>query len=159
MDVAVILACHGPVGTALKASAEMICGPLPRVSAIGLGPDDSPEEFARRLEAQVDGTDGPVLVLADLVGGTPHNVAAQVLHGRPNAALVSGVSLGLVIEAAVSLHSVDDGAIDELVDRARHSLAAWRAPTRPSAPPARETSERGPKRAELVGPGARTPRP
>lgn len=128
MDVAIILACHGPVGAALKASAEMICGPLPQVSALSLEPDDSPEELTERLAALVAEVDGPVLVLADLIGGTPHNVAARVLHGRPQAALVSGVSLGLVIESALSLRSVDEAAIDELVERGRHALAAWRAP-------------------------------
>ncbi len=128
MDVSIILACHGPMGAALKATAEMICGPLPHVSALSLEPDDSPEDLSERLSAVVAGIEGPILVLADLVGGTPQNVAARVLHGRPLAALVSGVSLGLVIESALTLHSVDEAAIDELVERGRHALAAWRAP-------------------------------
>ncbi len=128
MDVAIILACHGPLGAALKASAEMICGPLPHVSAVSLEPDDSPEELTEQLAAAVAGIDGPILVLADLVGGTPQNVAARVLHGRAQAALVSGVSLGLVIESALTLLTVDETAIDELVERGRHAIAAWRAP-------------------------------
>jgi mannose/fructose-specific phosphotransferase system component IIA len=126
--VSIIVACHGPVAAALKASAEMICGPLPSVAAVGLEADDSPEVFEERLGAAVEAAGGQVLILADLVGGTPHNVAAVVLRGRPKAALVSGVSLGLLIEAALTLRSVDRAAIDELVARARGALAAWRPP-------------------------------
>lgn len=133
MDVAIILACHGPMGAALKATAEMICGPLPHVSSLSLEADDSPEELTERLTAAVARIDGPILVLADLAGGTPQNVAARVLHLRPQAALISGVSLGLVIEAALTLRSVDDAAIDALVERGRHALAAWRAPA-PAGP-------------------------
>ncbi len=128
MAVSIIVACHGPLAAALKTSAEMICGPLRNVSAIVLEPDDSPEEFQVRLEAAVDAIAGPVLVLADLMGGTPHNVAALVLHGRAHAALVSGVSLGLLIEAATSLRAVDEPAIADLVARGRDALSAWHPP-------------------------------
>ena len=43
--------------------------------------------------------DGPVLVLTDLPGGTPHNVASVVARSRPETAVISGVNLGMVVEA------------------------------------------------------------
>jgi PTS system mannose-specific IIA component len=94
----IVIVSHGNLGSALIRSAELISGPAEGVYAVALLPDDSPEGFARRLAATMDALSGQeALVLIDLLGGTPYNVAArQVLNA--NVECVTGVNLPMLLE-------------------------------------------------------------
>jgi mannose/fructose-specific phosphotransferase system component IIA len=130
----IVVAAHGELASGFLAAARLICGDLDRVTAVGLEPEDSPESYAERLAAACGAPDEPVLVLTDLVGGTPHNVALAIVHRRPSAVLVSGVNLAVLIEAATSMDALDDDAVERLVAAGRAalsdavSLAASRSP-------------------------------
>lgn len=117
----IVVASHGDLAEAFLASAEMICGALEDVRAVGLRPDHSPEAYAELLRDAVG--EGPCLVLADLAGGTPSNVALLVARGRPEMAVVAGANLGMVIEAAASLTVLDPESIDQLVQAGRASVS------------------------------------
>ncbi len=125
-DFRIVLTAHGALAHGLLAAAELICGPLPNVVAVPLEAADSPESFGDRLRAAMGDPAEPVLVLTDLRGGTPHNVACTVVRDHPRAALVSGINLAIVIEAATSLESLDDAALDRLVAAGRDNLVAVR---------------------------------
>lgn len=125
-DFRIVLAAHGALASGFLASAELICGPLPNVTAVPLEANDSPESFRERLVAAMGTLDEPVLVLTDLRGGTPHNVACTVVRDHPGAVLVSGINLAVLIEAATSLDSLDEAAIDRLVAAGRDNLVAVR---------------------------------
>lgn len=118
----IVIAAHGSLAAAMLGSAEMICGPQEDVVALGLQPDDSPESFADRMRDAMGGPGAPTLLLTDLQGGTPHNVACLVARGRSDVAIVAGVNLGIVIEAATSLESIDEDAIALLVSTGRDSI-------------------------------------
>jgi mannose PTS system EIIA component len=94
----IVLVTHGNLGGALIRAAELITGPAEGLFAVALLADDSPEGFGRRLAAVMDGLEGQeTLVLIDLFGGTPYNVAArQVL--KPNVECVTGVNLPMLLE-------------------------------------------------------------
>ena len=80
----IVVAAHGELADAFVSAATLICGVLRDLRAVGLRPDDSPESFAERLAQALEG-DGPVLILTDLVGGTPHNVAMTLARRLPAA--------------------------------------------------------------------------
>ena len=110
--IGIILTAHDELAGALLRAAELSMGPQPAVLAVPLAPHDGPETHAAALNtavARVDGGAG-VLILADLFGGTPANVAAHML-GRGNTVLLSGVNLVMVLEA---LSGRDDLALAEL---------------------------------------------
>lgn len=118
----IVVAGHGDLADALASSAQLICGMVEDLHAVGLRPDDSPESFGERL-AGATATDGPVLILTDLVGGTPHNVAMTVARRHPAAALISGVNLAVLIEAATTTDALDTALVDRLVSGGRGALA------------------------------------
>jgi mannose/fructose-specific phosphotransferase system component IIA len=130
----IVVAAHGELASGFLAAARLICGDMDRVVAVGLQPDDSPEAFAERLADACGEPEDPVLVLTDLVGGTPHNVAMAIVRRRPSAFLLSGANLAVLIEAATSLDALDDDAVERLVTAGRAaltdaaSLAASRSP-------------------------------
>ena len=117
---------HGRLGQAMLASAEMICGTVDDAATVDLQPGETPEALGDRVRAAVGDGAQPVLVLTDLVGGTPHNVAILIcaeaaVEGR-QVACVSGANLGVLIEAATSLASLEPASIAGLVERGRDGL-------------------------------------
>jgi PTS system mannose-specific IIA component len=125
-DFRIVVAAHGGLASGFLASAELICGPLPNVVPVPLEASDSPESFRERLVAAMGDPAEPLLVLTDLRGGTPHNVACVVVRDYPRAVLVSGINLAILIEAATSLSALDEDAVDRLVAAGRDNLTVVR---------------------------------
>lgn len=118
----IVVAAHGGLADALLATAELICGHLPAVHPVGLRPDDSPESYAERFNAAAGAPDEPLLVLTDLAGGTPHNVALAATRRLPRASLISGVNLAVLIEAAMCTDALDGALVERLVTNGREAL-------------------------------------
>ena len=96
--VGVVVASHGRLAEELLRTAEGIVGPLPRAAAVTVDAQVSMEESRGRLAraiADVDEGDG-VLVLTDMFGGSPANLALTFLDGRVE--VVTGVNLPMVVK-------------------------------------------------------------
>ncbi|WP_125571353.1 PTS sugar transporter subunit IIA [Lacticaseibacillus songhuajiangensis] len=92
-----VLISHGQFCTELKKSAEMIMGPQDNIHTVGLLPNEGPEDFRAKFE-QVTADLGDFTVFADLMGGTPCNVAARILmEGKGSYDLYAGMNLPMVI--------------------------------------------------------------
>jgi mannose/fructose-specific phosphotransferase system component IIA len=118
----IVVAAHGELADAFVSAATLICGVLHELYAVGLRPDDSPESFSDRL-ASVAAGDEPLLILTDLVGGTPHNVAMTLARRLPAATVISGVNLAVLVEAATSTDALDAAMVDRLVALGRGALS------------------------------------
>ncbi len=104
--IGLVLVTHGRLAEEFVAAMEHVVGHQDQVRAIAIGPDDDMEE--RRLEIvaaveEVDSGDG-VIVLTDMFGGTPSNLAISML-GKGNLEVVAGINLPMLIKLA----SVRDG--------------------------------------------------
>jgi mannose/fructose-specific phosphotransferase system component IIA len=121
-DFRILVAAHGDLAAAFLASAELICGRLEDVHAVGLLPTDSPESFDERLMAAAGDPADSLLILTDLVGGTPHNVALAATRRLPKAILISGVNLAVLIEAVTSIDALDGESVERLVASGRQAL-------------------------------------
>ena len=74
----IVIAGHGTLPAALLSTAEMICGPVADIAAVGLQPTDSPDSYAASLRDAIVHDGRCVLVLCDLLGGTPFNLASAI---------------------------------------------------------------------------------
>lgn len=101
----IILTSHGKMAEETLRSAEMIAGPIDRIAVVSMTEADglagTAEKFSEVLQ-DADQTE-EILVLADLKGGTPGNVATMKMSEYPNLAVVTGLNLAMVIEAHFSL--------------------------------------------------------
>lgn len=99
--VRIVLVSHGRLAEELLRTAEAILGPKSAVAVLGLGMDESPEAFGERLHAAISFDDSEdTLVLADLWGGTPFNVACALpVPSGKKYAVVGGVNLAMLVEA------------------------------------------------------------
>jgi PTS system mannose-specific IIA component len=109
----VVIISHGDLGDALIRATEMITGPAERLFSVPLLPDESPEGFGEKLAAVLREIEGEeTLVLIDLLGGTPCNVAAwQALKG--NVECLTGVNLPMLLELVTSR---DHASLPELAE-------------------------------------------
>lgn len=116
--IGIFLITHGSLGQSLAESVHHILGEKQgQLAALGVGPTDGPEEVlpvAQRMLDEVDSGEG-VLVLTDIYGATPANIASKLIDtGRVEG--LAGVSLPMLLRA--STHRKRDLDLDTLVDRA-----------------------------------------
>jgi mannose PTS system EIIA component len=108
MKLGVVVVTHGQLATELVNSAEMIVGDLPNFAAVSIGwhddVDHAKDEIGRaiaRVQSSADGTpEDPagVLVLTDMFGGTPANLAVTFVS--PQVEIITGVNLPMLIKLA-----------------------------------------------------------
>ena len=104
--VNIVIVSHADLGDALIRAVEMIAGQAEGLYSVSLFPGDSPEGLGEKLEAALQEIEGQeTLVLIDLFGGTPYNVAAcQVL--KENVECVTGANLPMLLESIMSRDGV-----------------------------------------------------
>jgi PTS system mannose-specific IIA component len=106
--VGVVVVTHGQLATELVNAAETIVGDLPQYIAVSIGwhdeVSDAREEIGRAIE-RVQGPGG-VLVLTDMFGGTPANLAMTFLETN-RVEVITGVNLPMLIKLARLRSSVD----------------------------------------------------
>ncbi|GLI94603.1 PTS sugar transporter subunit IIA [Methylocystis echinoides] len=105
--IGMVLVTHGHLATEFRAALEHVVGPQKQLISISIGPEDDMERRrADILEAihKADSGDGVVL-LTDMFGGTPSNLAISVMNGG-KVEVLAGVNLPMLIKLA----SVRDSA-------------------------------------------------
>jgi PTS system mannose-specific IIA component len=101
--VGVVVVTHGQLAAELLNAAEMIVGDLPRFTAVSIGwhddTDDARREIAEAVAKVRQGQAGqPVLIVTDMFGGTPSNLAMTFLG--PDVEVITGVNLPMLIKLA-----------------------------------------------------------
>src|SRR5215467_14592327 len=99
--VAGVIVTHGHLAGELLAAAEMIIGPVSHIVAVSIGwhddVDAARDEVQRAINRVSQGTG--VLLLTDMFGGTPTNIASMFLE-EGAVEVVTGVNLPMVIKLA-----------------------------------------------------------
>ena len=111
--IGVLIVTHGDIGTSLLTSANQILGaPQAQVATLSVWRADDIDDLvlrARDLLENLDSGDG-VLVLTDIFGATPGNVASRLLEdGRVEG--VSGASLPMLLRVLTARNGSLAGAV------------------------------------------------
>ena len=115
----ILIIAHAPLAHALRQCALLVfpdCGP--HVAAIDVQPNLPPEETLSMARIAMDQLEKQpavqgVLVLTDIFGATPSNVAQKLVDGVKSR-LITGVNLPMLLRAV----SYRNEALDALVSRA-----------------------------------------
>ncbi|MDX1697870.1 MAG: hypothetical protein R3308_06250 [Thiohalobacterales bacterium] len=114
MSTGLLIITHGKLGQDMLETANMIMCHCPlQVRTIGCEHDCDPDDgFAAAADAcaALDQGDG-VLVITDLYGSTPSNIAARLLE-RFNACVISGLNVPMLLR----ILNYPDAGLDTLAD-------------------------------------------
>jgi len=99
--IGMVLVTHGRLADEFIAALVHVVGPQEQIEAVCIGPDDDMEQ--RRSDilnavAKVDSGDG-VVVLTDMFGGTPSNLAISIME-KAKVEVLAGLNLPMLIKLA-----------------------------------------------------------
>ncbi|MDD9903579.1 MAG: PTS sugar transporter subunit IIA [Rhodospirillaceae bacterium] len=99
--IGLVLVTHGRLAEEFVAALEHVVGPQQQTAAISIGPEDDMEKRRDDVLAKINEVDSGsgVIVLTDMFGGTPSNLAISFLE-QANVEVVAGVNLPMLIKIA-----------------------------------------------------------
>ena len=99
--IGLVIVTHGRLAEEFVYAMEHVVGPQAAVASICIGPDDDMERRRRDiLKAARDVDEGQgVILLTDMFGGTPSNLAISVME-QTRAEVIAGLNLPMLIKLA-----------------------------------------------------------
>jgi PTS system mannose-specific IIA component len=95
-----IVVAHAGLAAALLNAAEMIVGTIDGAAAVEIKPDDSVEDIRQALTTALESfASGNILIMTDMFGGTPSNMALSFLKEN-QIEVLTGVNLPMLIKFA-----------------------------------------------------------
>jgi len=108
--IGIVLVTHGQLAHEFQLAVEHVVGPQKLMETIAIGPDDDVEKRRQDIldaVAVVNAGNG-VIILTDMFGGTPSNLAISVMQAGV-VEVIAGVNLPMLIKLA-SIRENDDMA-------------------------------------------------
>jgi PTS system mannose-specific IIA component len=117
--IGLVIVTHGGLAVEFRLALEHIVGPQVQLETISIGPED--DASVRRLEIldairRADTGEG-VIVLTDMFGGTPSNLAISVMD-EANVEVIAGINLPILVKLASLRGEV---SLADAVTRAREA--------------------------------------
>ena len=99
--IGLVIVTHGRLAEEFVSAMEHVVGPQRGVSAICIGPEDDMEKRRRDIVQAARAVDegGGVILLTDMFGGTPSNLAISVME-ETHAEVIAGLNLPMLIKLA-----------------------------------------------------------
>lgn len=117
--IGMVLVTHGRLAEEFIAATEHVVGPQEGIQAVSIGPDDDMEQRRDDIVKAVEDveTGNGVILLTDMFGGTPSNLAISLLD-RANVEVIAGINLPMLIKL-VKIRR--DGELAEAVTKAQEA--------------------------------------
>ncbi len=136
MSIGLLIITHNQVGEALVDAAVTLIGSTPlQTGTVAVAPTSNLEQItglARKLLNELNCGEG-VLILTDMFGSTPSNVAASLLD-QPRIMLVTGINLPMLVRVlnyphlglAELAHKATSGGHDGIIwSSSNNNLSTW----------------------------------
>ncbi len=99
--IGLVLVTHGKLAVEFRAALEHVVGAQTQIETVSIGPDD---DIERRRQDILDAvqrvnTSSGVILLTDMFGGTPSNLAISVMEAG-KIEVIAGVNLPMLIKLA-----------------------------------------------------------
>ena len=115
--IGLVLVTHGRLAEEFVAAMEHVVGPQENLRCLCIGPDDDMTMRRNEIIQAVDDVDTGtgVIVLTDMFGGTPSNLAISIMD-QGNIEVIAGVNLPMLIK----LGSIrEDGTLENAAKEAQ----------------------------------------
>jgi PTS system mannose-specific IIA component len=97
--IGLVLVTHGALADEFKLAMEHVVGPQEYIETIAIGPEDNAESRREDILAAIDRAENGdgVIILTDMFGGTPSNLAISVMQNR-KVDVIAGVNLPMLVK-------------------------------------------------------------
>jgi PTS system mannose-specific IIA component len=101
--IGAVVVCHGTLATELVRAAEIIVGKIDGIVAVDIPPSMGMEEIHVAVEGALRTVEegNGVLMMTDMFGGTPSNIALSFLGTHP-VEVVTGVNLPMMVKFPIA---------------------------------------------------------
>jgi PTS system mannose-specific IIA component len=117
--IGLVIVTHGQLAIELQRATEHVVGPQDNLETVCIGPDDDMERRRDDIRAavkRVDATNG-VILLTDMFGGTPSNLAISMLS-EGKVEVLAGVNLPMLIKLAEARQTA---SLSEAAEKAKEA--------------------------------------
>ena len=99
--IGLVLVTHGQLAREFRLAVEHVVGPQEAFETISIGPEDDMEQRRNDIVEAVARADrgAGVIIVTDMFGGTPSNLAISVMDGT-NVDVLAGMNLPMLIKLA-----------------------------------------------------------
>jgi len=99
--IGIVLVTHGRLAAEFRAALAHVVGPQKQIESIAIGPDDDSKQRRQDIVSAITRVDSGagVVVLTDMFGGTPSNLAISIMNGS-NIEVIAAVNLPMLIKLA-----------------------------------------------------------
>jgi mannose PTS system EIIA component len=99
--IGMVLVTHGRLAAEFIAALEHVVGPQTNIAAVCIGPEDDMERRRQDILRAIGEVDagGGVVLLTDMFGGTPSNLAISVMD-KAKVEVIAGINLPMLIKLA-----------------------------------------------------------
>jgi PTS system mannose-specific IIA component len=123
--IGMVLVTHGRLATEFRAALEHVVGPQKQVETVTIMPEDDMEQRRKDIIAAIQAVESGsgVILLTDMFGGTPSNLAISVMEGS-RVDVVAGINLPMLIKlASVRDQSTLEQAVVQAQDAGRKYIS------------------------------------
>ena len=99
--IGLVIVTHGGLAREFRSALEHVVGPQTQIETISIGPEDDMEKRRGDILAAVASVDTGegVVVLTDMFGGTPSNLAISVMDDA-QIEVIAGINLPMLVKLA-----------------------------------------------------------
>lgn len=99
--IGIVLVTHGNLADEFLSAMQHVVGPQSQIETACIGPNDDMNERREDILEKVNSVDtgDGVIVLTDMFGGTPSNLAISIMD-RANVEVIAGINLPMLVKLA-----------------------------------------------------------
>ena len=127
--IGLVLVTHGHLATEFRSALEHVVGKQSQIETIAIAPDDDADRRRADIVAAAERVNSGqgVVILTDMFGGTPSNLAISVME-QTGAEVIAGLNLPMLIKlASVRGRESLEACVAHAQDAGRKyiSVASW----------------------------------
>lgn len=118
MKCTVVIVTHGKLANELLETSRMLIGGQDDVITLDFLPDENMEGLIKKITKAIETvpTTVPVLILVDMLSGSPFNASTFIVKNRPGTRVIPGVNIPMLLNILLERSEVEN--LDELVELA-----------------------------------------
>ena len=100
----IVLVTHGEFATGIVTSLELVYGKSENLETVTIHSSETLKEIIKNIQDKITGFNNnlPTVIITDIAGGSTTQAALEILSSNENTYLLTGLSLGLLLEVVLA---------------------------------------------------------